>query len=202
MLKISLSIFILLITIRGFSQQSMVLEGAIDKNNSGIILDYQKVYLYNLYHQKVEDIDALIDGRDYVPYYNRSKIKPLLLKDKKRSASLTFNGRKYDNLTLDYDTYLDELIYSDSSKFINDVMFKIALNKEPVDGFSLFPGNDTLIFRHFIPGGTMKFNLPEGFYEVIYDGKTKYIRKHQSLPLEKDGIYEYVYSAYDYILVG
>jgi hypothetical protein len=202
MSKFLLFLLVFSISIQGIAQKSLTLQGVNERNNYLTILGFQKDYLYKFYYQKVDDADALINGRDYVPYYNRSKSKPLLIDEKKSTGSLTFNGRKYNHLILDYDTYLDELIYSDSSKFINDVMFKIALNKEPVDGFSLFPGNDTLIFRHFRPGGTMKFNLPEGFYEVIYDGETKYIRKHQSLPLEKDGIYEYVYSAYDYILVG
>jgi hypothetical protein len=202
MLKISILLLILSITIQGIAQQTLILESVNEKNNYITVLGFQRDYLNSLYHQKVDDIDALIDGRDYVPYYFRSKLKPLLLNDKKRTGSITLNGRKYNNLTLEYDTYLDELIYSDKNKFINDRLFKIALNKDPVDGFGLYFEDDSLIFRHFKSNDKMKFNLPEGFYEVVYDGKTKYIRKHQSFGLETDGIVEYFYTSSEYVMVG
>jgi len=202
MLKISLFLLILSISIKGIAQKSLTLEGVNERNNYITILGFQKDYLYNLYHQKVDDVDALIDGRDYVPYYYRSKLKPLLFNEKKRTGTLTLNGRKYNNLKLEYDTYLEELIYSDSNKFINDRLFKIALNKDPIDAFGLFSGGDSLIFRHFRTDDKVKFNLPEGFYEVIYDGKSKYIKKHKSFLLEKDGLYEYVYTPSDYVMIG
>jgi hypothetical protein len=112
------------------------------------------------------------------------------------------NGGKYNDLTLQYDTYLDEVIYADSTKVINYRLYQIALNKDPVDGFGLYFGQDSLIFRHFRSNDGMNFNLQEGFYEVVYEGKSKYIIKHQSFVLEKDGLDEYFYSPANYVMVG
>jgi hypothetical protein len=36
---------------------------------------------------------------------------------------------------------------------------------------------------------------------VAYEGKSKFIIKHQSIPLEKEGIIEYSYLPVDYIMV-
>jgi hypothetical protein len=48
----------------------------------------------------------------------------------------------------------------------------------------------------------LNFNLPEGYYEVAYEGKSKYIIKHRSLLLVKEGIDEYIYSPADFIMVN
>lgn len=202
MLKTSLQILILLFSFPGIAQQSPTITGGYPKDNSRTILDSQRDYLYKLYYQKVGGTDELINGRDYIPYYNRSKLKPLLLAEKKHTASIILNGRRYNDLTLEYDTFLDEVIYSDSNKVINDGLFKIALNKDPVDGFSLYFGQDSLIFRHFKSDDGKNTNLPEGFYEIVYEGASKFVIKHQSLVLIMDGIEEYIYTPADYVMVG
>ena len=122
--------------------------------------------------------------------------------DRKRKSSLILKGRRYDNLTLEYDTYLEELIYSDSSKFIDYKIFKISLNKDPVDRFIFNLGSDSLIFRHFNPAKDWNFNLPEGFYEEVYDGRSKFIIRHRSYLQDEEGIYEYIYSPEDYIMIN
>ena len=144
------------------------------------IIGYQTDYLHKFYFQNVDNIDELVNGKEYIPYYFRSKYKPLLYSDRKHKSSLTLNGRRYDNLMLEYDTFKDELIYSDSLKLIDNKVFMISLNKDPVDGFSFYFGSDSLYFRYFSSETNLNFNLPEGFYEVGYDGKTKFIIKHKS----------------------
>ena len=202
MLKISFQILILLFTFPGIAQQSLTIAGEYSKDYSKTVLDYQRDYLYKFYYQKVGGTDELINGRDYIPYYSRAKLKPLLLDEKKRTASIILNGRRYNNLSLEYDTFLDEVIYSDGNKVINGGLFKIALNKDPVDGFSLYFDQDSLIFRHFKSEDVKKSNLPEGFYEIVYSGASKFIIKHQSFVLVMEGIEEYIYTPADYVMVG
>jgi hypothetical protein len=177
-------------------------DSAIDKSEYNLISDLQISYLNAFYDGSVDIADELINGREYVPYYLKCKIKPLLLEEKERTGSLTFKGRKYTNLKLEYDTFLDQLIYSDSTKLINDRLFKIALNKDPVDGFTLIFGADSMIFKHFRSDDGGKFNLADGFYEVVYDGNSKYIIRHQSFLVEKEGEYEYRVIPAEYALVG
>lgn len=185
------------------AQQFLTLTDAVsDKPDYNAISEYQTSYLNALYIRKVDLADELIEGREYIPYYLKCRITPLFFDGEKRKGSLLFNGRKYNNLKLEYDTFLDQLIYSDSSKLIDDKVFKIALNKDPVDEFGLYFSNDSMIFRHFRNDAGEKFNLPEGFYEVVYDGLSKFIIRHQSSPIENDGIYEYRYSTSDYVMVG
>jgi hypothetical protein len=202
MLKISLQILILLFTFPGIAQQPLTIAGENSEEYSKTVLDSQRDYLYKFYYQKVGGTDELINGRDYIPYYSRAKFKPLLLDEKKRTASIILNGRKYNGLTLEYDMFLDEVIYSDSNKVINDGLFKIALNKDPVDGFSLYFGQDSMIFSHFKSDDEKKSGLPEGFYEIVYSGASKFVIKHQSFVLVMDGIEEYIYTPADYVMVG
>ena len=103
---------------------------------------------------------------------------------------------------LDYDTFKDELIYWDSQKFIDNKVFKISLNKDPVDGFCFYWGSDSLSFRYFSHEKDLSFSLAEGYYEVAYEGKSKFIIKHRSSLLVKEGIDEYIYSQADYIMVN
>jgi hypothetical protein len=172
------------------------------KTDFNLISEFQAGYLYNLYFTKVDKAEELVNGREYIPYYFRYKVKPLLFDESNYIGSVLFNGRKYNNLKLEYDTYLDQVIYSDSLKFIEDKLFKIALNKNLVDGFILYFGSDSLIFHNFRPDDGKINNLPRGFYEVVYNGKSKFIIRHQSFLLENEGEYEYSYAPSDYFMVG
>lgn len=174
----------------------------VPKPDYDAITGYQKAYLTVLYAKVIDLSDELINGREHIPYYFKCIVKPLLFAEKKRSGSLLFNGRKYNNLTLEYDTYLDQLIYSDSTKYIMDQQFKIDLNKDPVGEFTLFFKDDSMKFRYFKSDNSGSFNLSEGFYEVVYDGKTKCIIKHQSFIAEKDGLTEYRYTPSEYFRPG
>ncbi len=184
------------------AQESLVSAGLYGRIDYNELLDNQTGYLGKFYYQNVDNVDELVNGKDYIPYYFRSKYKPLLYSDRVHQSSLTLNGRRYVDLMLDYDTFRDELIYWDSLKFIDNRVFKISLNKDPVDGFNFYFGPDSLSFRYFSKEKDLNFNLPEGYYEVAYEGKSKYIIKHRSLLLVKEGIDEYIYSPADFIMVN
>jgi hypothetical protein len=202
MTKFSLSLFFLSLAYLVNAQQFLTFSDSKEKINYRAISEGQISYLFTIYNQRMDISNELINGRDYIRYYNRSESKPLLFDEKKRSGTLILNGRKYDNLSLEYDTYLDELIYSDRTKVFADKSLMISLNKDPVDGFKLYFDDDSLIFRHLKSGDDIKFNLPEGFYEVVYDGNCKYIIKHQSSLTQTKSIDEYLYSTANYIKVG
>jgi hypothetical protein len=170
------------------------------KEQNSTILESQTDYLKKIYFQKVDHVDELVNGRDYNTYYFRSKSKPLLNYSRKMKSYLLLKGRKYDNLSLEYDTFRDELIYSDTSRFIDNKMFRIALNEDLIEEFCFYSGKDSLKFRYFKPDEA--FNLNEGFYEVVYDGRSKLLIRHKSMLTEKEGKIEYLYSPEDYIKVN
>jgi hypothetical protein len=155
-----------------------------------------------IYSSHVNNADELINGREYVPYYFKCREKPLLYEDVKRTGSVILNGRKYDNLNLEYDTYLDQLIYSDYSKLIDDKIFKISLNKDLISEFRLYFEHDSLAFMNLRSDRNHKSDLPDGFYEIIYNGRSSYIIKHQSVYIENEGAYEYRYTPVCYISTG
>ncbi len=163
------------------------------------ITNQQEAYIHSLYSAKVESPKEFLNGKEYESYYSRSREKPLFLFEKKRSASIITKSRRYNNLSLQYDTYLDEVIYTDTSRTINFQFPQIALNRDIVDGFNLYFEDDSTIFKNFSGAEALSMNLNEGFYEVVYQGSSKYLIRHRSSEYVKDGRNNYKYSPENYI---
>lgn len=202
MMKVFLTVFILLFTFSGNAQKPGTLTDNIEKKDYSSLLLLQRDYLFKFYYGKVGGTDELINGKEYIPYYSHSTLKPLLFPGKIHTASIVINGRKFDGINLEYDTFLDEVVYFDYKKLINSRIFQIALNKYHIDNFSLYFGEDSLMFRYFRSEDGLPFNLKEGFYEVVYDGITKYITRHKSDLIEQEGLEEYSYKPEHYLKVG
>jgi len=166
------------------------------------LIDRQIEYIQRSYSSRVEASKEIINGKEYLSYYTRSQSKPLLFVNKKRSATVFTRSRKYINLILQYDTFLDEVVYTDTSRTLNYRFPEIALNKDIVQGFNLYFEDDSLQFRYFRRPECLKKNLTEGFYEVVYQGKSNYIIRHTSSYYVREGRNEYKYSPENYISVG
>lgn len=172
-----------------------------DKNNR-TTTDQKIEYIQKSYSEKVGVPKDFIDGKEYESYYTRSKSKPLLYPDKKRTASLITRTRRYNNLTFQYDTFLDEVVYTDTSQTINYRFPQIALNKDILEGFNLYFDDDSLIFKYCRQPECSKDNLNEGFYEIAYTGKSRLFIKHTSSFYVREGLNEYKYSADKYVSTG
>jgi hypothetical protein len=166
------------------------------------LIDQQVKFLRNSYAEKNETPEELINGKEYESYYNKSKVRPLLFPGKARSAVAFTKTRKYGNLILQYDTFLDEVIYTDTSKMINSRFPQIALNKNIIEGFNLYFKDDSLKFRFMRQAEATAGNLREGFYEIAYTGGSRYIIKHGSSSYEREGLVNYNYSPVNYISTG
>ena len=166
------------------------------------LISRQTGFLRESYSEKNEAPEELINGTEYESYYTRSKAKPLLLPEKSRTASAITRTRRYNNLSLQYDTFLDEVIYTDTSKTINFRYPQIALNKNIIDGFNLYFADDSMKFRTFRQPQCSERNLKEGFYEVAYEGASQYLIKHESSFYEREGLVNYKYSPVNYISTG
>lgn len=164
--------------------------------------DKQEEDIKTLYSLKVETPKEFLNGKEYESYYSRVKAKPLLFYEKKRSASIITKTRQYNNLTLQYDTYLDEVIYSDTSRTLNFRFPQIALNKDIVDEFYLYFEDDILHFINFREPEASLFNLNEGFYELVYDGGSRFVIKHESKEFLREGRNNYKYFPRYYISSG
>jgi hypothetical protein len=155
--------------------------------------------LYSLYYKYVSAPNELINGKEYVPYSFYSKTSPLLFSGTIFRTTLKVKGREYHDVRLQYDTFLDELVYTDTSRIIDDTYRRIALNKDIVDGFDFVYHGDSMRFRN------MKFGdagMKDGFYEIAYGGKTEFIIRHESSQYTYDALSEYKYSPARFIRAG
>lgn len=175
---------------------------ASGNNSLQSVSDQQEADIKKLYSSKVETPKEFLNGKEYESYYSRVKAKPLLFYEKKRSASIITKTRQYNNLTLQYDTYLDEVIYSDTSRTLNFRFPQIALNKDIVDEFYLYFEDDVLHFINYREPQASLMNLREGFYEIVFEGSFKFIIRHESKEFLREGRNNYKYYPIYYINTG
>lgn len=159
-------------------------------------------YVQDLYSAHVEAPKELINGKEYESYYTRSKSKPLLLPGKRRTATIFTKTRRYNKITLQYDSFLDEVVYTDIDRTINYRFPEIALNKDNIDGFNLYFEDDSMIFKNIRAAEASKWKLKEGFYEIAYAGLSDYIIRHASSYYVREGLNEYKYYTENLIRTG
>ena len=192
---------LLLISFAGNSQQGFPFLKADRTKLFDNLERVQISHLNNLYFHHINLPGEFIFGKEYVPYYFRSQENPILRFNEERSASLVFNGRSYDHIILQYDTFTDEVIYTDDTLIFNDRFCKVALNSDYVNGFDLYFKVDTLTFRYFRKDQDTTFNLKEGFYEVVFDSGCKFLIKYVSSRYVYKGIDEYYYHPVRYVKI-
>lgn len=205
-IKIILPLLLFTVTLTLQGQNGNLLKVNSSKGSGDIsnqsLTDRQIEYIQKSYSERVEAPKEIINGKEYISYYIRSQLKPLLFVDKKRTASVFTHTRKYNNLILQYDTFLDEVVYTDTSRTVNYRFPEIALNKDIVQGFNLYFDDDSLQFRYLRGQEYTKKNLKEGFYEIAYEGKSSYIIKHTSSYFVREGYNQYKYTPENYMSVG
>jgi len=204
--KSLLSVVLILVALSAYAQNTGLVKYNSRYNSPQTEINshiqQQADIIKSVYSENIETPKELINGKEYESYYTRSKIKPLLFSNKERTASIFTNTRSYNNLTLQYDTFLDEVIYTDTSRTFNYRFPQISLNKNIIDGFNLYFQDDSIIFKNFRLPECSEKNLKEGFYEVAYEGKSQYVIKHESTFYVREGLKNYKYSPKNYISVS
>lgn len=170
--------------------------------NINTLISRQTNFVKAIYSEEIEVPNELINGKEYELYYARSKIKPVFLANKEHTGSVTTRSRRYNNLNIQYDTFLDEVVYTDTSRIFNYRFPQIALNKNIIEGFTLYFRDGNITFRYFRQPECSEKNLKEGYYEVVYEEKSHYIIKHESSFYQRQGLNNYKYSSVNYISVG
>ncbi|HNW56768.1 MAG TPA: hypothetical protein PLR88_10190 [Bacteroidales bacterium] len=158
--------------------------------------------LYKLYSGRIESSYDFICGREHYPYYFNSESKPILFYGKKHSSLITIKGRTYNNYSLNYDTNKDQLIYLDTINRMAYRPFGMALNRDNINNFVFAYKDDTLSFRFFSKDDDPTFNLPDGFYQVVYYGTSKYLIKYISSAVIHGSDTEYFYSPVGFLNTG
>lgn len=202
MARLSFLLLLLLCSLSGLSQESAMVTAPGGKDMIARTEKAQKEHLERAYSLRVGVDDGLVNGRTYFPYHYRSKNKPLLFFEKDRTASITMNGRSYNNIFLQYDTFTDEVIFPEIENKHAQGLYQISLNKDIIDFFVLFFKDDTLTFRNISGNEPGSAGIPSGFYEIAYDEDSKYVVRHASTVHQKNGIDEYFYSPAGYVDTG
>jgi hypothetical protein len=174
----------------------------LDERNNLRLTELQTSYINKVYYQVIATPKDIISGKEVLPYSFRSNTTPFFYSREKLNAVLNANSRQYRNIRLQYDTFQDEIIYTDTSRIVNSEFPRIALNKEIIDGFTLNINGNIYNFKHFRFSPPLDKKLKDGFYEVAYDGPLLFIIKHTSSLYNKDGLNEYKYSPERYLITG
>ncbi|MCX6321505.1 MAG: hypothetical protein NTX93_06850 [Bacteroidia bacterium] len=186
-----------------FDQQKKYPNGDTNKKNDLQFVTLQTDYITKLYYQVIATPKDIINGKECLPYSFRSKTTPMFYSREKLNATLNVNNRLYKNIKLQYDTFKDDLIYIDTNRIINFEFPRIALNKDIIEGFSLYINGDIINFKHLRFPESSDKKLVDGFYEVVYEGSsTRFIIKHRSTLYNKEGLNEYKYSPERYVSIG
>lgn len=143
----------------------------------------------------------VLNGKEYINYFFRGTTTPLLFSNYFFTSTLDFNKRIYNNVKLQYDTYLDEVLFTDTSRMINFEYPRVVLNKDLADGFSFYFQGEFYNFRHIRFTELSKDNPGDGFYNLVYDGPSMFIIKHRSRLYEKDAVNEYKYAPVKFVLI-
>lgn len=199
------TLIIVLLILGSFKVSAQTFHPTPDTDNTKFYVNLeneQLKHLDSLYADKTDTKRIFVNGKNYSQYYTMSTHKPILFYGKERTASLISGGRLFNNIDLQYDTYLDMLIYENKGLIFNSLAGMIALNSDYISRFDLYFENDTISFRHFSPGIDPGFNLEPGYFELAYDGRCKYLVKHKSTRAKLNGIDNYWYKPEGYVKVG
>jgi hypothetical protein len=158
---ISIAILILLhLQTRSYSQSAQA---------DTAFLMASKKKIVSLYAASIQQQSRLYNGTDYVMYSSVEEEHPYFSIDDWTYGSITYWQELYENVPVMYDLSTDEVITEHNRGN------PIKLIPDKVDGF-IISGHT---FQRLTSNGTN--NIVDGFYERLYDGRSKVYAKHQKV---------------------
>ena len=126
----------------------------------------KKVYLSAVHSQS-----HLYNGGQYIDYNSLADEHPYYLSEDWMTGTIIYDGQRYEDVSILYDIWADKVIVEHfTGAFIELVTAKISSFE--IRGHS---------FRKFTKADDSKGAITEGFYDVLYDGKTKVVARHEKL---------------------
>jgi len=116
------------------------------------------------------DIQVLYNGRAWRNLHYKIKGDQFLFSPEFLPGSVTIDGKKFDDISLRYDIYNDEILT------ITDHGILLQLNKEMIDLFSIYYENQIYNFKKL---GADSINSLSGYVNVLYDGGTSLYIKYR-----------------------
>ncbi len=131
--------------------------------NDSVLVSNQIKETIQLYDQFLGTEARIYSGRDYIPYKFKKEGTPFFLSEEPEYGWVSFDGRVYDSVLLQYDVSRNQVIIVsyDSSRLL-------ILQNELIDSFHF------LNFTFVQLNGNLPENLKnDGFYQKLYDGNSK-----------------------------
>lgn len=172
------SVLLLLCASFAYSQNTGIREKTWIANTDSIN-ETRQDYLQFLY-SKQSAITDFINGHQYQFYFDMRNPNPLFLSVEEIPVRIFIDGQMVDDIKIHYDIYKDELIYRHPKKLIDNAYCLIELNKCRIDSFHILSAEKTYRFRNFVFAGDEN-NIPDGYYEVLYDNENQFIIKHYAV---------------------
>ncbi|MCE6988366.1 hypothetical protein [Dyadobacter sp. CY323] len=132
-------------------------------------------YPISLYKSATSMSQNLYNGRQYYVYDARQEEHQFFNQRKWHNGVVMYDGQRFDSIAMLYDIFHDELVIK---HFNGD---HILLQSEKVDYFLL----DQHHFGHFESGKSINEQMRTGFYDVIYNGKSKTLVRRSKQRQEK-----------------
>lgn len=133
-------------------------------------------YPLSLYRKATKDVQNLYNGRLYYIYDSREEEHQFFIDRKYEKGAVFYDGQRYDSIPMMYDIVRDELVI----KHINGFE-PILLQSPKVTFFTIYDHN----YLNLKSGKDISSDMPTGFYDLIYNGKTKAIARRIKQRQEK-----------------
>jgi hypothetical protein len=130
----------------------------------------------SLYRSATKDAQNLYNGRVYNIYDSREEEHQFFIDRKYENGVVFYDGQRYDSIPMMYDIVRDELVI----KHINGFE-PILLQSPKVVFFRIYDHN----YIHLKSGKDITPDMQTGFYDVIYNGKTKTLARRIKQRQEK-----------------
>ncbi|MCF2503549.1 hypothetical protein L0663_09195 [Dyadobacter sp. CY107] len=139
--------------------------------------EYSKetAYPVSMYKAATSQSQNLYNGRQYYVYDNRSEEHQFFEFRKWHNGVLMYDGQRFDSIPMLYDIFKDEVIIK---HFNGD---HILLQSEKIDYFYV----DNHTFERLEAGKDINEQMRTGFYDVLYNGKTRTIVRRVKQRQEK-----------------
>jgi hypothetical protein len=160
--------------------------GAQELLNDSITNSLFNSYPVSLYYHALGENTHIYTGYEYVTPDRNIKGSPYFLADGPIPATIFYDDSYYQNIPVLFDIVLDELVINRLGQ-----NFKISLVSDKLTSFTLRNHEFVRIFRDSANG----IELPSGYYDRVYAGKTIVLVKRKRR-LQETFIYNTI--AYEY----
>lgn len=127
------------------------------------------------YKKATEISQNLYNGRQYYLYDSRAEEHQFFIERKWRKGVVRYDGQQFDSIPMMYDIVKDELVIK---HFNGD---HLLLQSENVEFFWIDQHN----FQRLESGKDVDDQMRTGFYDILYDGKTRTIMRRTKQRQEK-----------------